>query len=262
MTRRGAGPPPRRRCWAWGFLAWERRYAGGCPFAPGPEPRKAWLPPFADSLGSPAEAGVIVRPRPTKRTVLAALGLLCLAVWLGLPYAGIWLVLSRDVPRPHAIIVLASHEWERLPVAARFARRYPAAEIWLTVPTRITARNCHRCSERVSWLAEIGVSSDRVEILPYRVRNTYEEAEAALRYAKLRGVRRILIVTSGYHTRRALATFRRVFAEAAQIGVKGAGEGREASGDWWRSPEGRDYVAYEWAALLFYSIRFGVPLAL
>jgi uncharacterized SAM-binding protein YcdF (DUF218 family) len=181
--------------------------------------------------------------------------------WWPLRHAGTALIVTQDVGSPDAIIMLASHEWERLPAAAAEARRYPNAVLLLTVPPTITPYNCYRCNERVAWLQTEGVSRARVRLLTGSTTNTHGEALAAR--AQLAGTpaRRLLVVTSPYHTRRALATFRTVFATTpVQIDVRPASGARGDPTHWWHSPYDRHYVLYEWAAILKYRLSYGVPL--
>ena len=180
-------------------------------------------------------------------------------LWAG-SHAGAALVVGRDIDRPGAILMLASHEWERLPVTARLADRYPSAMVLLTRPVRPSPQNCHLCSERVAWLGELGIPRSRTVVLSPPAANTWEEALAARQYAREHGIRALLVVTSPYHTRRALGTFRKVFGgSATDVGVHPALETSPARpGRWWMDPYDRAYVRYEWAAVAWYLVRHGV----
>lgn len=175
-------------------------------------------------------------------------------------HAGSALVVSRDVADPDAILVLGSHEWERLPAAAERARRSPEALVLLSVPRVITEQNCHRCTERGDWLVTLGVDATRLRLLPRSVTNTRDEARAALMFAQQHRVQRLLVVTSPYHTRRALATFDAVFnGSGVAIGVTSSSDLSAARPErWWRSPYDRWYVRYEWSAIAFYLMRYGI----
>lgn len=178
-------------------------------------------------------------------------------------YAGELLLVSAEAEPPDVIVVLASHEWERLPVAAELARRYPAARILLTQPVEVTEHNCFECSGRVGRLADAGIKRERVTVLPTGVTNTYDEGKAARAFAGRHQVDRLMIVTSPYHGRRALATFRHLFAAAGlrtHVGLASPSLGIEPS-RWWLRNYDREYVAYEWAGIVYYAIRFQVPPA-
>jgi uncharacterized SAM-binding protein YcdF (DUF218 family) len=178
-------------------------------------------------------------------------------------YAGSALVVSRPLDRPDAILVLGSHEWERIPAAAEHATRAPSATVLLTRPRIVSEDNCHRCSERQEWLQALGVPPERIRLLARTVNNTRDEALAALPYCRLEGVRRLLVVTSPYHTRRALATFTHVFeGSGVEIGIEASSTYSTARPDrWWATPYDRWYVRYEWTARLFYLVRHGIRLS-
>lgn len=188
--------------------------------------------------------------------LIVALGTFLLAA----RYAGAALVLSRPVDSPDAILVLASHEWERIPAAAGHAAREPSAIVLLTRPRIVTEHNCHLCAEREEWLQALGVPAERIRQLARTVGNTRDEALAALPYCRLEGVRRLLVVTSPYHARRTLATFTDVFeGSGVEIGVEPSLAHSPARPDrWWTAPYDRWYVRYEWSALAFYFVRYGI----
>jgi uncharacterized SAM-binding protein YcdF (DUF218 family) len=200
--------------------------------------------------------------RSTRRHTRAALAI----VAVGIPFlfllwhAGSFLVVSRDLATPDAIVVLASHEWERLPEVARVAQRNPRATILLTQPVVPTDRNCAHCASRASWLRAIGVASNPIVLMPRRVTNTYDEAVATREYAARAHYGRVLIVTSPYHTRRALATFSTVFAgTGVNIGIRPALRTSIARPDaWLLGGYDRWYVPYEWIGLGWYAVRHGV----
>jgi len=68
-------------------------------------------------------------------------------------------------------------------------------------------------------------------------------------------------VTSPYHTRRSLATFRQVVGAAgASVGVEPATRTSPARPERWLAASyDRAYVRYEWAAVFYYWLRYGVP---
>jgi uncharacterized SAM-binding protein YcdF (DUF218 family) len=180
--------------------------------------------------------------------------------WL-LAHAGSALVVAHDAGPPDAILMLASKEWERLPAAAALARRSPDAVVLLTVPRVVTISNCHRCDERIDLLEAEGVPRARIRALP-SAGNTYEEAMAARAHAAGEPFTSLAVVTSPYHTRRALATFRRVF-EGSGIAISAvpAIPAQGTPSRWWTTSYDRHYVRYEWAALMMYWHRYDIPLS-
>jgi uncharacterized SAM-binding protein YcdF (DUF218 family) len=184
-----------------------------------------------------------------------------IAAWRPVQNAGPALIVRQGIGVPEAIIMLASHEWERLPAAAAEAREYPKAAVLITRPRVVTAYNCFRCDERVAWLQSEGVDDARIHVLDGNITNTFAEAEAARAYAAKTRIASLLIVTSPYHTRRALETFETVFAgTGVHIGVVPAAGSRANPKQWWRSSYDRHYVMYEWAASLKNRLEHGVPV--
>lgn len=192
--------------------------------------------------------------------VLAAGALVLAAAAVLASQAGSFLVVSRPLARPDAILSLASHEWERLPFAARLAAEHARAAVVLTVPSDVTPFNCHDCANRVARLGRRGVAAERIRLVDLRLPGTHGEARAALAFARASGIRRLLIVTSPYHTRRALATFQHVFdGSGIEIGIAPAeGTSPARPSRWFLAPYDRAYVAYEWAAIVYYGWTHGV----
>jgi uncharacterized SAM-binding protein YcdF (DUF218 family) len=201
-----------------------------------------------------------MRPRPAERNVRRRLIWLVAAsaTLLLLSRAGAALVVSAPVEKPDVIVLLASHEWERLPAAAAWARQNPRARVILTVPTAPTYWNCFRCSERAAWLAKEGVDPSHIVELT-GVRNTWDEANAVAAYVRAERLNRALIVTSPYHTRRAAATFGKLTADSGvSLGVVPTDRSNATPGVWWWYDVDRAYVVYEWTAIAWYAVRYGV----
>jgi uncharacterized SAM-binding protein YcdF (DUF218 family) len=199
--------------------------------------------------------------RSTRAAVVVLLLFLGALLLWGLRYAGRPLVVSKDIGPPDAIVMLASHEWERLPAAAEVARRFPSSVVLLTLPVKVTKFNCHLCSERPSWLNREGVAAERiVQLAPNPSSNTYGEALAVREYASGHPLHKVVVVTSPYHTRRALRVFEHVLGSVGvEVGMVPASAYSAAEPDgWWRHPYDRWYVTYEWAALIEYRFKYGV----
>jgi uncharacterized SAM-binding protein YcdF (DUF218 family) len=199
-------------------------------------------------------------PRSTRRLrrVLTTVLVAACIIWPGM-LAGPALVVRHDVPNPDAVIALGSHEWERLPALARLAQAAPESLVLLTQPVRATAANCHRCSERPAWLRSRGISADRLVVLPQRVQNTLDEALAVAAFRRTRPIRRLVIVTSPYHARRALAVFTSVLGDHVRVGLLPATDDSPARpARWWMAGYDRAYVSYEWAALAWYALKYRI----
>ena len=75
--------------------------------------------------------------------------------------------------------------------------------------------------------------------------STREEAKAFKREFEAANVRRIILVTSNYHTRRA-ATLMRQYAPEIRIIAVAAPDPAFTPGGWWKSRDGQKMFLYEW----------------
>lgn len=195
--------------------------------------------PWIRGLGAPCIVGLVV-------------------VGFVAPSAGTALVVSKQLAKPDAIVSLASHEWERLPVAASLASRFPQALVVLTLPARVNGFNCHDCANRLHRLELAGVPTDRVRVIPLKEGGTYGEALAVRRFVVGTQLKRVMVVTSPYHTRRSLATFSAALSPIGiAVGIEPATAMSPAKPDrWWLTAYDRAYVRYEWAGIAYYALRF------
>lgn len=100
-----------------------------------------------------------------------------------------------------------------------------------------------------------GVPPEAIIVLPGSVAGTDEEAKAAAKIVDERNIQRLLIVTSAYHTRRALWTFERILSgKQVEIGIFGVAPGDQtpASWYWWLTPRGWQTVAGEYVKFAVY----------
>jgi uncharacterized SAM-binding protein YcdF (DUF218 family) len=107
---------------------------------------------------------------------------------------------------------------------------------------------------------DAGVPEDRLVILNPRVNSTYDEAVTVRAFAEETGIRIVLVVTSPYHSRRALWVFRRVLEPAGvRVGIDSPSTGEQSPhhGAWWLSRTGWHSVALEYVKLAYYRIKHG-----
>jgi Uncharacterized conserved protein len=108
-------------------------------------------------------------------------------------------------------------------------------------------------------LARAGVPSDSVEVLPDVVAGTHDEAIAVYNYATRKGIHSVLVVTSPYHTRRALLTMQRTFRDTGiVVGVERTENGEQTPSPttWWLHRRGWSAVALEYPKLIYYYWKY------
>ena len=99
-------------------------------------------------------------------------------------------------------------------------------------------------------LVERGVPKDRVLRFTYDGDSTLEEAEALVKLVTQKKWRRVIVVTSNYHTRRARYIFRRVFPQGMQVSVASARDGDFDPGHWWEKRKSIKELTKEFAGML------------
>lgn len=191
-------------------------------------------------------------------------------VWI--PLSGLlanYLVVEKPLENADAIFVLSGSESyvERAGEAAKLFKEKAAPKIFLTNDglkggwNQKEQRNPY-FAELARWeLLRQGIPEDAIEILPTVVEGTIGEARLLARVAAERKLNSLLLVTSAYHTRRALKTFERVFAKEAlrvEIGVESAPPGIETpkSSEWWFSSTGWNTIASEYVKTFYYRLFY------
>lgn len=194
--------------------------------------------------------------------------LLALAAW---PFvargAAEALIVSAELPRADAVVVLAgsSAYLERTRSAADLFRAGRATKVLLTDDGQLSGwsnelqRNPRFVERAAAELAHAGVTATDIEVLPQTVSSTWDEAVLVREYARARDLRSIMLVTSGYHSRRALWTFRHAFeGSGVAVGIVSVAPGVQTPnvGTWWLSPRGWQSVAGEYVKLVYYWLRY------
>jgi len=152
-----------------------------------------------------------------------------------------------------AIVLLAGNHKERAPAAAMLYRDGYAPRIILTNDGVFSSwstrhnRNLYQIEWAEEELIELGVPRDRIVKLPFYGSATVYDALAVKLYLFKSGLRKIIVVTSDRHTRRAFWTFRYVLksypAEIAMYPAKSFVFGPKET-------------AMEYVKLLYYSVRY------
>ena len=157
-----------------------------------------------------------------------------------------YLVVSVPMEKADALIVLGGEPFARPTEAARIYREGVAPKVFVT--------GLGDFSRNRQILKGGGVPEAKI-VTESKATTTYENAVLLKSLLEAAKVRSALIVTSPFHTRRALATFRKVMPDIA-FGVT------DASIGWWSRPEGRGdlnrFAAIEFLKTFEYWVLYGV----
>ena len=99
-------------------------------------------------------------------------------------------------------------------------------------------------------LQSFGIPSGAIVKLPHRAENTREEAEQVAQLIRARGWKRILVVTSSYHARRARFIYSRILPANTTLRVAGARDSEFDPTKWWETRQGQKLFFTELAGYL------------
>jgi len=177
------------------------------------------------------------------------------------------LIVQAELPRADAIVVLAGSAayLERTHLAAKLYTESRAPKIILTNDaeqggwSNELQRNPYFVERAVDELTRTGVQANDIEVLSQPISTTYDEAQIVREYARTHELRSILIVTSAYHSRRALWIFRRLFdGSGVEVGLVAVppGEQTPTPAFWWLQLRGWRTVAGEYPKLVYYWFKY------
>ena len=208
-----------------------------------------------------------LRRRVAVRAIVAAASCFVVLALLATPAAE-FLIVRAEPARAEVVLVLsgASVYDERLRHGISVFREGRARALVLTNDglrgrwSRRRQANLTSVERAKDALIDAGIPQERLVLLEPRVTSTYDEAETVRGYVEQSGVKRILVVTSPYHSRRALWVFRRVLEPlGVQVGIESPlpGEQSPLPGRWWLSRLGWHSVAIEYVKLVYYRVKHG-----
>jgi uncharacterized SAM-binding protein YcdF (DUF218 family) len=199
--------------------------------------------------GSPQHGGIFFR-------LLSLLGFICLffAVYLVrhpfLRLVGDFWIVDESPAHADAIVMLGDDNYSA-DRAARAAQLYKAG--W--APRIIASGRYLRPYASIAELEEHdleerGVPTLGIVRLAHRAENTRDETAAIAQLISSRGWKRILLVTSSYHTRRSRYLAERQFPPGTELRVIAAPDSDYDPQSWWRTREGLKIFSHECVGMI------------
>ena len=198
----------------------------------------------------------------------ATVAILTIALWPLLAWAAARLLVVR-VPVSHAdaIVVMSGSATfrERARHAAALYNEGRAARIVLTNDylksswSSAEQRNPYYYERARDELLRAGVPEQNIAVIMVPITSTYDEAMLFKQYSEANQLGSLLVVTSAYHSRRALWTFRHIFQGSGKsIGIDPAEAGIEtpSPATWWLHRFGWEMVPSEYGKIFFYWLRY------
>lgn len=179
---------------------------------------------------------------------LAVVLILSRSYWLGA--LGRYLIASEEPFQADMVVVLAGDDsGHRILRAAELVRQGYAPKVLVSGPECCYGR--HESDLAIPFAVQHGYPAEWFIALPAAVKSTREEALAILPELQRRRVRRFLVVTSDYHSRRAGRVYR-ALAPAGSFRVVTAPDVYFGAERWWHSREGRKQFLIEWMKTVAY----------
>ncbi|MBI3663482.1 MAG: YdcF family protein [Acidobacteria bacterium] len=156
---------------------------------------------------------------------------------------------EEDRPEKADVIILLGDDNYQADRATRVAELYRAGWAPRIVASGRFLRPYASLAELMLHdLVERGVPASAIHRLPSFAGNTREEAVMLRRLAERQRWRRVLVVTSNFHTRRTRHIYTRVFRNSADVRIVAARDSGYDPADWWRARIGRKIFFLELAA--------------
>ena len=215
----------------------------------------------------PPEAEIVPTTKKRARRLLSIavvclVGLFVLA-WLGAKL----LIVKSEMPSADAIVVLSgsSTYLERTAHAAKLYREGRAPLVVLTNDGLLSGwnekeqRNPYFVDLAVKELTQRGVPAERIRVISGQATGTFEEVRLVREFAESHALKRLQVVTSAYHSRRALWSLRRISAgTGVEVGIDSPPPGWQtpSPSNWWLHRWGWTVVAGEYVKLAYYWLNY------
>jgi uncharacterized SAM-binding protein YcdF (DUF218 family) len=176
---------------------------------------------------------------------LAAVVILAIALRVQiLTGLGSYLVNSSPPEKADAALVLAGDSaGNRILKAAELERQGFVPKVVVSGPGKTYGH--FECDLAIPFAVKHGYPDSYFEHAEHSAHSTAEEAQVIVAKLRHEGFKRIELVTSNYHTRRAAKIFRAAAPDLTFIVVAAPDEYFSADG-WWHNREGQKIFLYEW----------------
>jgi len=157
--------------------------------------------------------------------------------------AGSFLVENDKPEKADAAVVLGGDQFgNRIIKAAQLATAAYAPYVLVSGPHSLLG---HESDETIEYARRRGYPVSLFRPLPHEFDSTRSEAAFIDRYLRTQGAKKILLVTSNYHTARAARLLRK-YSPGLQVIAVAAPDPAFTPDGWWKTREGQKTFLYEW----------------
>ena len=186
---------------------------------------------------------------------LAVLSVLALCVWLfrePLLNAAFDALVSAGPPSKAdiAVVFAGDERGNRILTAAQLVRDGYVPTVLVSGPSGFYGN--YECELAIPFAVNRGFPESYFRHFHGDYTNTADEAVAVIAQLRRENVKKVLVVTSGYHTRRTFRYFAHV--DGIEAHMVAAPDTYANHGTWWRHREGRKTIFLEWAKTIATSL--------
>ena len=179
---------------------------------------------------------------------------LVIAVWLfPLAMQGVFSLLVTEIPtsRADVVVVLSGSTGDRVREAVRLYHAGVAPKLLMTGGPFF---DTSMAGIMADYAVSLGVPSHNI-LLEEAAVSTYTNATGSLPILQAMGAKRVLLVTSRFHTARSYDTFRDVLPEDMDLFIQSSEDGVSAD-TWWQHGEMAEIVLIELGKTVYYWLRY------
>lgn len=177
---------------------------------------------------------------------------------LWLPALGRGLVMTPCEGQADAIVVLGGGGPERTMHGIQLYRRGVAPRLWFTGDRALPEMSGFTDGQMArDFAVREGIPAGDIGLLD--TSSTWEDGQQIAVVVKQKGLRRIVIVTNWYHSRRALAVIRRHLAgQSVQVYYSPSPTSTGCPDKWWVRDEPLVMVINEWIKIGLYAVKYKI----
>jgi uncharacterized SAM-binding protein YcdF (DUF218 family) len=163
---------------------------------------------------------------------------------------GSYLVKSDAPAKADVVFVLAGDSYgNRVLKGAELVREGYAPKVMVSGPAGYYG--LHECELAIPFAVKAGYPESYFLHFEHEAHSTKEESDFAMAEFHKRGYKKVLVVTSDFHTRRSARVFRAA-AKGIDVIVVAAPDQYFTPGNWWNNREGRKTFLVEWEKTVAY----------
>ncbi len=191
-----------------------------------------------------------------KLKIVLALAVLGGALWFGqngiLTWIGMYLVEVQEPQKADLIVVLGGDTGgSRAMKGCQLLQSGLADQMWLSGALQVFGKMESELA--AEFLVTKGCPADKITALRNPVDSTRDEAIAIGKMMRERGIKKYLLVTSNFHTRRSGRVFREM-SPGLEAVVVSADNNDYPVDRWWKMRQSRKTAFYEWLKTISYWI--------